>query len=192
MCGRYSFAPVNEDERFAAIVQTMDEKYPGRCKTGEIRPGDTAPAVVVHRGRLVPVPAVFGFPSFENGKLIINARAETVPEKPMFCEAFRQRRAILPALGFYEWSREGEKTKYFCTTKHSGPIYLCGLWKPVEDLCRFVILTRPAEGEMASIHPRMPVMVRWDDVRAYLTSFAAAQVLVSAAPPELILRPEGR
>lgn len=192
MCGRYSFAPVNEDERFAALVRTMDEKYPGRCKTGEILPGDTAPAIVEHEGRVVPVPAVFGMPSFEPGKLIINARAETALEKPTFAESFRLRRAILPAVGFYEWSREGEKTKYFCTTSRSGPIYLCGLWKPVEGLVRFVILTRPAEGEMLGVHPRMPVLVAWTDVRSYLTNLAAARVLLAAAPPELVLRPEGR
>ena len=74
MCGRYNFSADSTDEKLAAIISAMERRYPGGYKTGEIFPGDTAPAVIAKQDRLVPVPAVFGFPGFQDGKLIINAR----------------------------------------------------------------------------------------------------------------------
>ena len=72
MCGRYYFSGMTNDEKLTAIVNMMERKYPGAYKTGEIFPGDTAPAVIQQAGKLMPVPAVFGFPGFDGNRLLIN------------------------------------------------------------------------------------------------------------------------
>ena len=89
MCGRYSLYPNPDDPRVSAILSMMDRRYPGAYKTGEIFPGDRVPAIVEDRGRIVPVPAVFGFPGFEPGRRLINARAETAAQKPTFALALQ-------------------------------------------------------------------------------------------------------
>ncbi len=191
MCGRYFFSKDSGDKKVQAIREAMEREHPGEYKTGEILPGNFAPAVILRRGKLSAVPAGFGFPGFRDGKLIINARSETAAEKKTFADSLRERRIILPAAGFYEWSREGEKTKYFFTRDGRETIYLCGLWKPVDGFLRFVILTRPANASMGGIHDRMPVIVGEEDVRPYLTDREAAADLIAYADPVLTMQPAG-
>ena len=186
MCGRYGFYKYHEDPKARAIVTMLEKLYPDTAyKTGEICPGDTAPAVVDRDGKILPIPGVFGFPGYQRGKLIINARAETAAQKPAFADSLRQRRVVLPANGFYEWSRAGEKTKYFFTVDAREIIYLCGIFKVVEGKVRFVILTRPANESMREIHDRMPVIVDDSQVRPYLTDREAAMEILAAAAPVL-------
>ncbi len=96
MCGRYNFNSDVSDEKMVAIVGMMERNWPGAYKTGEIFPGDIAPAVIERDGKIVAVPAVFGFPGFRDGKLLINARSETAAEKRSFSESLRTKRMILP------------------------------------------------------------------------------------------------
>ena len=99
------------------------------------------------------------------GYKMINARAETVAEKPAFRSAYRQRRCLIAAGGFYEWKRE-EKSKqpYYLTMKDKKIFAFAGIWerwqspggKPVESCA---ILTTEANGSVRSIHDRMPVII---------------------------------
>ena len=84
MCGRYSFRADSADEKMIALIRVMEQKYPGQYKIGEIFPGDPAPAMIARQEKIVPVPAIFGFPGFQEGKLLINARSETAAEKRLF------------------------------------------------------------------------------------------------------------
>lgn len=188
MCGRYSFWPDEGDERFSALIRMMDERYPDSYKTGEIFPGDQVPAIIQDQGRIVPVPAVFGLPGFEPGRRIINARSETAAQKPLFAPLLRHSRTVLPALGFYEWSRDPKKTKYFCALPGGEPMYLCGLIRQAEDSLCFVILTRPANASMSAVHHRMPVLVSAPEVRPYLTDDVAAARILAVSAPELELK----
>ena len=183
MCGRYNFSTDSTEEKIAAILEVMDRKYPGEYKTGEIFPGDTAPAIIARQEHIVPVPAVFGFPGFQSGKLIINARGETAAEKKTFSECLRERRIILPATGFYEWDKE--KTKYIFTVDAQPVLYLCGLYMIANGQYRFVILTREANDTMIETHGRMPVIAGENEVRSYLTDAAAAADIIATASPEL-------
>ena len=185
MCGRYSFSGKSDDAKMTAIVNAMEKQYPGQYKTGEIFPGDAAPAIISRQGRIVPVPAVFGFPGFQDGKLLINARAETAAEKPSFAESLRERRIILPATGFFEWGHDAAKTKYLFTAAAMPVLYLCGLFKIIDGSYRFVILTRQANETMIETHDRMPVIIGENEVRVYLTDAAAAQEIIATAAPLL-------
>ena len=164
----------------------MERRYAGQYKTGEIFPGDTAPAVIRRENRIVAVPGVFGLPGFQGSRLLINARSETAAEKRTFVESLRQRRTIIAATGFYEWSHDENRTKYLFTVDASQVLYLCGLYQVIDGLYRFVILTRAANASMEPVHNRMPVIVSAGDVRPYLTDYDAAREMLAAAAPELV------
>ena len=185
MCGRYYFTANGSDEKLNAISQAMEERYPGEYKTGEIFPGDIVPAVIDRMGKIVAVPAGFGFLGYQDNKLIINARSETASEKKTFAESLRERRVILPASGFFEWSHDGKKTKYYFTVVSMQTIYLCGIYKIVDGKPRFVILTRPANESMIETHDRMPVIVDENSVRPYLTDRDAAMEIIATSAPML-------
>ncbi len=99
------------------------------------------------------------------GMKLINARAETVAEKPSFQKSFRERRCLVPADGYYEWKREGaRKQPYYIRLKNGRPFAFAGLWsrwngedgKTIESCA---ILTTTPNERLASIHDRMPVIV---------------------------------
>jgi putative SOS response-associated peptidase YedK len=99
------------------------------------------------------------------GNRLINARAETVLEKPSFRNAFRRRRCLIPADGFYEWRQEGRgKTPMYIHLASGKPFALAGLWETwnapdgSQVLSCTILTTQPNE-LMASIHNRMPVIL---------------------------------
>lgn len=107
------------------------------------------------------------------GYSTINARAETVAEKPAFRSAFRHRRSIIPADGFYDWrARAGSKAKqpWFITLKDQEPMGFAGLWErwtnpEGESLESCSIIIAAANDLMRPIHDRMPVILdpeHWD------------------------------
>ena len=100
------------------------------------------------------------------GNRMINARAETVAEKPAYRNAFRHRRAVVLADGFYEWRREGSgKTPYFITTVSGEPFGLAGLWESWTDketgevIDSTTLITTEASAFMEQLHHRMPVVL---------------------------------
>ena len=187
MCGRYQFSSDNTDEKMLTIVRMMERDYPGAYKTGEIFPGDTAPAIIEKQGRIIAVPAVFGFPGFQNNRLLINARSETAAEKRTFSDSLKHRRMIIPASGFYEWGKEstGRKQKYLFTVDEQRVIYLCAIYRVIEDRYCFVILTREANESMIETHDRMPVIVNDSEVRSYLTEQDTAVRMIEHSAPML-------
>ncbi|MBR6209374.1 MAG: SOS response-associated peptidase family protein [Oscillospiraceae bacterium] len=191
MCCRYYYSDydeIDEEEMLHVIHQRMEQRYPGEYKTGEIFPGDSVPAVIDRRGKLFAVPATFGIPGFHGKKLLLNARSETAAVKKTFADSLRERRVILPAAGFFEWSHDGKKSKYYFTVDSMPTIYLCGIYQLMEGKPRFVILTRAANESMSRIHDRMPVIVGENSVRAYLTDRDAAMEILAASAPMLTRR----
>lgn len=105
---------------------------------------------------------------------MINARAETVAGKPAFRSAFRHRRCLIPADGYYEWkSMQGRKQPYYFSMKDGKPFCFAGLWErwqPAEGepLESCAIITTGANALGAQIHPRMPVILPEDDYAQWL------------------------
>ncbi len=129
------------------------------------------------------------------GPRLINARAESITLKPAFREAFRERRAIIPAGGFYEWKKIGQLRQPFYITRRDGcPFSLAGLWsqrvregKLVET---FVIVTTRPNDLIASIHDRMPVIVAKNHLVRWLeryTSPAFLSALLAPFPAEQMI-----
>ncbi len=106
------------------------------------------------------------------GSRMINARSETITEKPSFRGPAKYSRCVVPVEGYYEWqSVEGRRTKtpYFLHAADGAPLMLAGLtslWR--DELLTFTIATRAAEGNLAAIHDREPVMLRPKDVGLWL------------------------
>lgn len=186
MCGRFHFSRDTTDELMIAVLDSMEKKYSGQYKTGEVFPGDVVPGVISWHNKIVPVPAMFGFPGFRENTLLINARSETAAVKKTFADSLRDRRIILPATGFYEWSHDTQRQKYLFSVGDHAPLYLCGIYKVIEGLVRFVILTRQANASMIEIHHRMPVILAARQVRPYLTDYREAMELIAAQAPSLV------
>jgi putative SOS response-associated peptidase YedK len=107
------------------------------------------------------------------GNRLINARAETVTEKPSFREAFMRRRCLVPMEGFYEWARRGDRKRPFYFHMRDGePFAVAGLWESWEGggelLETCTLLTTEANELLASYHDRMPVILRPEDYDLWL------------------------
>ena len=197
MCGRYY---IDDDETISEmrrIFREIDAKFntPGDrsgqgeisqidpsnarpasiLKTGEISPTNIAPVLLGKDSGMVPVPMSWGFPRPGASGVIINARAETAAEKPMFARAVRTGRCLIPTNGFYEWSHEqGEpKQKYLLLGQSSRMLYLAGLFamfdkKEDAGLASFVILTAAANDTVRPLHDRMPLIIEATERRGWL------------------------
>lgn len=108
------------------------------------------------------------------GARLINARSETVEEKPSFREAFKKRRCIIPADGFYEWQRTGgKKQPFFFRMRDERPFGFAGLWERWEGetgqvINSYTILTTEANEVLRPVHDRMPVILHPDDYPLWL------------------------
>lgn len=139
------------------------------------------------------------------GARCINARSETVHEKPSFRDAFLSRRAVVPATGFFEWLREGRERRphYVHDSRGDRPLLFAGLWSSWRDRAgdrqveTFTILTRPSVGPLAEIHDRMPVCLEVDDARRWVDARKAVRDravawLAAVQPVDLALHPVSR
>ena len=124
------------------------------------------------------------------GARLINARSESVAEKPAFREAFKQRRCIIPADGFYEWQRTGgRKQPFFFRMRDEHPFGFAGLWERWEGedgevINSCAILTTEANEVLRPVHDRMPVILHPDDYELWLGGSARELDLVKE-----VLRP---
>jgi putative SOS response-associated peptidase YedK len=133
------------------------------------------------------------------GNRMINARAETVAEKPSFRSAFKKRRCLILADGFYEWHTEaGVKTPYFISAADSEPFAFAGLWEDWKDkqtgesLQTATIITTAANTFMESLHHRMPVILQRDTAPVWLDGEQDLLQDVSAITPKLRAWPVAR
>jgi putative SOS response-associated peptidase YedK len=123
------------------------------------------------------------------GHKMINARAETVPEKPSFKHAFKKRRCIIPADGFYEWKKEGkQKQPKYIKMKNDKPFGFAGLWEKWTDeegnpVHTCTILTTEPNELMAEIHNRMPVILSKENYANWLDEHQNPDGLVELMKP---------
>lgn len=127
------------------------------------------------------------------GPLLINARAETIAQKPAFKAACRARRCILPASGFYEWTKdaEGGRDPWFIQAKSDVPLTFAGIWQDWssgdEQYRTCAIVTTGANESMSRIHHRMPVLLDPDDWGLWLGEAGkGAAHLMRAAPQDAL------
>ena len=155
---------------------------------GEIYPTNPVPVLMEAGEKLAPEVMAWGYPRFQ-GKSgqIINARSETALDRPMFRRSVMERRCVIPTTGFYEWGpdEEGKKRKYRFNLPGTRVLYLAGLWNNFAGEPKCVILTTAANRSMEGIHDRMPVVLRWEELRAWVRDSGRAMEILHRVPPEL-------
>jgi putative SOS response-associated peptidase YedK len=182
MCGRF-YVPEKDIDDFSGLVNQVEKEL--IKKAGEICPGDYAPIIT-------PVPKAssthekdssifdchaikWGFPS-QNGRPLINARSETVQDKPLFKLPFATRRCLIPARGFFEWmdsENSKKRIKHYITFFDAQLMYFAGLYWFFKDKNGinnpyFTIITTQANSDVQRIHERMPVIIRDCDKPVWL------------------------
>ncbi len=154
-----------------AIPSSLQPRYNG-APTQDFaicRMEETGKAVALLRWGLIP----FWAQDAAIGSRLINARAETVHEKPSFRRSFRFRRCLIPVDGWFEWqSRAGGKQPYFLTSADAAPLSFAGLWDSwtQEDQSweTFTIITTQACSDLQSIHHRQPAIIQPPDFNVWL------------------------
>lgn len=199
MCGRYAYTPTVEAMRqIRALLGSENAPVPPRFN---IAP--TQPIAIIRlfeeqrqwalvRWGLIPSwvkdPRAFS--------LIVNARGESVLDKPSYKSAMRYRRCLIPADGFYEWKRGVRgKQPYFVRRRDRAPIAIAGLWESWmgpngEELETAAIVTTQANATLMPIHDRMPVIVPEAAFDLWLNTHAVdaetANALIVPAPDDLL------
>ena len=180
MCGRYQFTePQNADLR--RILQDVRRRCGDRAQDfrfGDVMPTAAAPVLIANGGKVVADLQTWGIPGWKGG-LMINARAETVCEKPMFRRSMAAQRCVIPATSFYEWDAARHKYQFALPGE---PLYLAGLYDNVDGANRFVILTTTPNASMHGIHDRMPLILRRD--RRRIGSAPAGRPAAAAGAPQ--------
>lgn len=193
MCGRFAF--YSPAEAAAALF----EFDPGLPVEARYNIAPTEPIPVVRTGRdgvrelvmlrwgLVPYWAKD--PSI--GNRMINARAETLADKPVYRSAYEKRRCLVLADGFYEWRKEANgKTPWYISLASGEPLAFAGLWEAWTDrnsgelLETATIVTTTASGLPKELHDRMPVVLQQESARAWLAGEHGILQAVTGNPPE--------
>jgi len=193
MCGRYCITSAPAAIR-ALFRYREQPNFPPRYNVAPTQPVPIVRVAEGHRQfalvRWGLIPPWVKDP--KNFSLLINARLESVNDKPAFRNAMKRRRCLFPADGFYEWKpHAGGKRPYFARPKQGGPIAFAGLWETWmgpngEEMETAAIVTTNANAEMAAVHDRAPVIVPSEQFDLWLdcanVDEQTAAALVAPAP----------
>jgi putative SOS response-associated peptidase YedK len=192
MCGRYALIDLAQAMKEAGLHIKIGPK--SLLPQYNIAPSQLIPVVLnttpdeltMARWGLIPAWAK----DMKSSYKMINARAETIVEKPTFKRLFRKQRCLILADGFYEW-RQGPspKTPFRITLKEGGPFAFAGLWDAWENpetkstLISSTIITTTANSLLKEIHDRMPVILRLGEAKPWLApDLSEAKALAMLKP----------
>ncbi len=164
MCGRYLFT-ISISEMIKIIKEKWHQEviYESEInKDYNIAPSKKAPILYHSNKSLLLQDMTWGLkpPWKNNGQLVINARIETIKNKPMFKDAYQSRRCLVLSSGFYEWHHQ-TKQPYLFTFTNRPYIAFAGIWNKdhVDGTNHYAILTTPSNGTLSNIHHRMPLIL---------------------------------
>lgn len=191
MCGRFTRS---------ADLQTLEIRFGFSAPATELSPRfnvapmQYAPVVVLEDGeRRLKLMRWGLLPSWAKDETLagrlINARAETLADKPSFRQALKSRRCLVLADGFYEWAKSGAgKLPHYFHLRGGQPFAFAGLWErwttpDGETLLTFTIITTAPNELVKSVHDRMPVILRREDEQAWLDPTTSADALARLLVP---------
>ncbi|ANT59970.1 hypothetical protein AYJ57_06065 [Salipiger sp. CCB-MM3] len=197
MCGR--FAVTLPDDAMAKIFEAMPGNDLPHVPNFNVCPTNDVHVVRSDGGTRLLGAMRWGFlPHWYkapyDGPLLINARAETIAEKPAFRAACRARRCIVPASGFYEWTKteDGRRLPWYITPAEDDLLAFAGIWQDWEGegqaFRTCAIVTTAASEEMSKVHHRMPVILSKKDWGLWLGEDGHGAATLMQAAPEGTLR----
>lgn len=195
MCGRFTMAINADDVRTQLALGQMPIDWTVRYNIAPSQEIPTVPDptnrdVVMMRWGLVP----FWAKDPSIGYKMINARAETVLEKPSYKNSFKHKRCLILANGFYEWQQAGKIKRPYYFSLHGGQAFaFAGLWDDWEPksvsstpglagITSCTIITTQANAVVEPIHPRMPVILSGEATHAWLESTNSSELLSLLKP----------
>jgi putative SOS response-associated peptidase YedK len=190
MCGRFarivSDKTLREKYRLERMAQLQDRyNIAPQQSIAAIRTAETGRELVLLKWGLIPSWSKDDKIAFK----LTNARAETVAEKPSFRSAFKQRRCIIPASGFFEWKREAKQKQPFYIHPRGEELFsFAGLWETWHDpqgeiVESCAVITTEANELMRTIHDRMPVILNWQGENEWLNPRSAPDALRALLVP---------
>jgi len=186
MCGRYTLRSRGSGKFYGV----PESDLPFLAPRYNIAPTQAVPVIVARGGERRLAAFQWGLiPSWsKEPKGFINARAETLADKPSFSESFQRRRCLIPADGFYEWQRHGRsKQPYFFQMKDEAPFAFAGIWDRWQgrglSITSCAIITTTPNELLATIHDRMPVILDADGQEKWLRSDARTAELTGVLVP---------
>jgi len=197
MCGRFA-TTLPEDAMASLFEATPSNDLPG-VPNYNVCPTTQVHVVTADDGGRRLRPMRWGFlPHWyktpTDGPLLINARAETIAEKPAFRAACRDRRCLIPATGFYEWTKDadGNRLPWYIYPNFENSLAFAGIWqiweKGDDPLITCAIVTTSANAPMSEIHHRMPVVLAQNDWPLWLGEAGKGAATLMQAPPDETLR----
>lgn len=198
MCGRFTLrTPLSVLIRQFEIALQADLQLPLRFNVAPVQ--DVPVVRQTETGRELTAMRWGLLPSWtkdpKQAPLLINARSETLAEKPAFRAAFKSRRCLIPADGFFEWKAlGGKKQPYYFQLQGGGPFAFAGLWERWQAIESCTIITTDANELSREFHDRMPAILSPNDYAAWLdpqapepgkllTPYPAAEMTVAAVNP---------
>lgn len=193
MCGR--FAITLPDDAMASLFEAVPANDLPHVPNYNVCPTNQVHAVTSDDGHRRLRPMRWGFlphwyKTENGGPLLINARAESIAEKPAFKAAVRERRCLIPASGFYEWTKDadGNRLPWYIRPTKWECLAFAGVWQAWERdgkahvTC--AIVTTGANEAMSAIHHRMPVVLAPEDWALWLGEAGHGAAVLMKAPPE--------
>jgi putative SOS response-associated peptidase YedK len=188
MCGRYSFILEDEmiKERFGVTVRTAIYKARYNCAPTQklaVISNENPGELSLYRWGLIP--------SWANdisiGNKLINAKSETILEKPSFRNSFKNKRCLVLSDGFYEWRKGPEKTPFRITRRDGSAFAMAGIWDrwtgpEGEEIRSFAILTTGSNSLMEKIHDRMPVILDTETEKRWIGNTSPESLLELMKP----------
>lgn len=163
MCGRFSLSS-NLEELQNEFSNEISGNFPVKYN---ISPGQSPVVISLKKNNFYLNKIHWGFKVPKLGKLVINARSETIIEKPLFKNLLLQNRCLIPANSWFEW--DNEKKPYLIKHKKNDIIAFAGLQRIEENQERsFVIITTDAEKDLKKIHNRTPLVIKKENFLLWL------------------------
>ena len=191
MCGRFTLHRATQKAQIAYATTNRLEL----AQSFNVAPGRDIPIILAsHKtGERRIGPARWGLiPAWAKDEKIgykaINARAESIAEKPMFRSAFRSRRCVIPADGFFEWQKPAKQPFYFAPAEPDGFFSFAGLWERWEcpagvSVISCSIVTTGANAVVFPVHPRMPAVLDLAEADSWLSASEDATSLQGLLHP---------
>jgi putative SOS response-associated peptidase YedK len=195
VCGRFTLRIWN----LAFLLEVLGDVQAAPAEIAwqprfNVCPGNQHPVIFAFDGTGRVIPARWGWENHGRAP-VINARFESAPDKPLFRQAWKEGRCLIPVDGFYEWTgTAGQKRPFFFHFPDHRCFFLAGLGRPMGAAvsAEFVILTGPADATVGPVHHRMPVILAPDQAHDWLRGVKTPGVMPENAPLGLCSLEVGR